>query len=65
MSASDPQQDRFSAQESPPLNGRGLQITLEEWKSVRWESLKASAMYVIYEICRSDPGRVQIPSAGA
>jgi hypothetical protein len=37
VSASDPQQDRFSAHESPPLDGGGLQIPLEECGSVHWE----------------------------
>jgi hypothetical protein len=49
MSASEPQQDRFSAQESPPLDGGGMQIPLEEWGSVHWESLKATAMYHVVE----------------
>jgi hypothetical protein len=49
MSASDPQQDRFTAHESPPLDGGGVQIPLEEWGSAHWETLKATAMHHVVE----------------
>jgi len=49
MSASDSQQERFSAQKCPPLSGGGAPIPLAEWGGDDWEWLKAGALHHVVE----------------